>query len=150
MSIVTREDSGMGCMRQVVHGVGLTSFDFGDTKGGYDYETGQMRRVFISKPATEEVLEKYHITLEEYEEVCRVLAMEFTDWGTQKQHMGTISAIHPAAADFQTYYRRNQRRMGQRKNRSGRDARLRTTNGKLIVACRTETPLCEPRESACI
>lgn len=148
MSIVTRENTGMGCMRQVVHGVGLTSFDFGDTKGGYDHETRQMRRVFIPKPATEEILQKYHLTTEEYEEVCKV--MEFTDWGTQKQHMRTISAIHPAASDFQTYYRRNQRRMGQRKTRSGRDARLRTTNGKLFVACRTETPPCEPRKSACI
>lgn len=150
MSIVIRENTGMGCMRQVVHGVGLTSFDFGDTKGGYEHETGQMRRAFIPKPATEEVLEKYHITLEEYEEVCGVLVMEFTDWENQKQNTGTISTIHPATADFQTYYRRNQRRTGRYNTRSGRYAGLRATDRKLIVACRTETLSSEPRKSACI
>lgn len=84
MSIITRQDSGMGCMKQVVHGVGLTSFDFGNTKGSYNYENGQMCRVFIPKPATKEILEKYHITLEEYEEICGILVMEFTDWKNTK------------------------------------------------------------------
>lgn len=80
MCVIRKEDSGIGCMRQMINGVGLTSFDFGDAMTNYCQETGEMPRTFVPKPATADVLEKYHITEDEYQEVCGVLVQQFADW----------------------------------------------------------------------
>jgi hypothetical protein len=68
-----------GSPRHMVNGVGVTSFDFGSTTVDYDSSTNRRVRRFVSKPATKEVLEKYKITEQEYQAVCRDLVLSFSD-----------------------------------------------------------------------
>lgn len=126
MSVIKIEDSGIGCMIQVVNGVGLTSFDFGDTVTDYCQETGEMVRVFVPKPATAEVLEKYRITEDEYQEVCETLVRQFADWdeARRRPYIQAVSAAQMSKpTDIAAYRRRGRRSAKRYGNTSGKDAR---------------------------
>lgn len=126
MCVIRKEDSRIGCMRQMINGVGLTSFDFGDAMTNYCQETGEMPRTFVPKPATAEVLEKYHITEDEYQEVCGVLVQQFADWDEARRRLYTqaVPAEHASKTmDLASYRRRNRRGARRYKNAPGKDAR---------------------------
>ncbi len=112
MSVIKSEDSGIGCMRQMINGVGLTSFDFGDTMTDYCQETSEMIRVFVPRPATAEILEKYRITEDEYQEVCETLVRQFADWDEVRRRpyiQAVPTAQMPKPTDIAAYRRRNRR-----------------------------------------
>lgn len=112
MSVIKNKDSAIGCMIQVINGVGLTSFDFGDTATDYCQETGDTVRVFVPKPATAEILEKYHITEDEYQEVCETLVRQFTDWDKARRRsyiQAVPTAQMPKPMDIAAYRHRNRR-----------------------------------------
>lgn len=82
---VLMKEVGYGYTRHLVNGVGVTSFDFGTVNTIYDKDSQRTLRMFVPKPASEEVMEKYHVTEEEYQEVCEELTMRFTDWNRMKE-----------------------------------------------------------------
>ena len=77
---IMKEEITRAYTRHLVNGVGVNSSDFGTVKASYDREKHRMLRMFVPKPATEEVMERYHITEDEYQEVCMDLKMRFSDW----------------------------------------------------------------------
>lgn len=126
MSMIKNVDSGIGCMIKVVNGIGLTSFDFGDTTVRYCQETGEVSRAFVPKPAVAEILEKYHITEDGYREVCEELVQEFAGWN-EARGVSRAQAAPAARAsqltDIAEYRRRSRRGAGRRRNAPGKDAR---------------------------
>lgn len=60
----------------IINGVEADYYDFGEKydhnpEEAEDYGCGNMK--FISKPSTSKILEKYKITVEEYNEICNEL-----------------------------------------------------------------------------
>lgn len=68
-----------------INGIKADYGDFGDKydtdpENAYEYCCGNMQ--FIPQPATQEILDKYKITLEEYNEICKMLdALSFGECG---------------------------------------------------------------------
>lgn len=126
MSMIKTVDSGIGCMIKVVNGIGLTSFDFGDTTVRYCQETGEMARAFVPKPAVAEILGKYRITEDEYREVCEELVQEFAGWN-EKRRKPCVQVVLAARAsqptDIAAYRRRSRWGAGRHGNAPGKDAR---------------------------
>lgn len=76
MSIVAEKKMGTKTYGPYfINGVGLTSQDFGNMSINYgqnstDSVVRSMKKIFISKPASQEILQKYGITEEKYYEIC--------------------------------------------------------------------------------